>query len=170
MADMIGVSIVLVLFATAFPAYLTVLWRTWPGAVERARERLERTPGRSLALGAALAALLAVPMIVLLVMPNGVAQFLGYSLLVLALAYAGVGAAGFASRVGGAAGLRGLLVGAAVTEFAMALPVIGWFVVTPLLLLASLGAGTFALLRWRPRVTAATPAAVASPTLAVESH
>lgn len=169
MADMIGVSIVLVLFATAFPAYLTVLWRTWPDGVGRARERLERTPGRSLTLGVLLAALLAVPIIVLLLMPNGVAQFLGYSLLVLALAYAGFGAAGFASRVGGF-GLRGMLIGSAVTEFAMALPVIGWFVVTPLLLFACLGAGTFALLRWRPRAAAATPAVVTSPSLAAEPH
>lgn len=169
MADMIGVSIVLVLFASAFPAYLTVLWRTWPGGVERARERLERTPGRSLALGVMLAALLAVPMVVLLVMPNGVAQFLGYTLLALALAYAGIGAAGFATRVGGV-GLRGMLIGAAVVEFAMALPVIGWFVVTPLLLLASLGAGTFALLRWRPRAAVATPAVVTTPALATEPH
>ena len=167
MADMIGVSIVLVLFATAFPAYLAVVWRTWPAGVERARERLERTPGRSLVLGVLLAALIAVPISVLLLMPNGVAQFLGYTLLVLGLAYAGIGAAGFASRVGGGAGLRGMLIGAAVTEFAMALPVIGWFVVTPLLLLASLGAGTFALLRWRPRAAAA-PAVVAPSALATD--
>jgi hypothetical protein len=160
MADMIAVIIVLTLFATAFPAYLAVIWRVWPGAAERARLRVTRTPGRSLALGLLVTAVAALPIGVLLALPNGVAQFLGYSGIVLLLAFAGVGAAGFAARIGQAETLRGFLVGAALTEFAMAFPVIGWFLVTPLLLLASVGAGAFAVIRWMPRdpQPAVTPA------------
>ncbi|HRE27905.1 MAG TPA: hypothetical protein PK954_14795, partial [Anaerolineales bacterium] len=91
-----------------------------------------------------------------LALPNGVGQFLGFAGIVLVLAFAGIGAAGFAAHLGSAETLRGFLIGATLTELAMALPVIGWFLVTPLLLVASLGAGAFALLRWMPRA-AATP-------------
>lgn len=169
MADMIGVSIVLVLFATAFPAYLTVVWRIWPSATDRARERLVRTPGRSLLLGSVLLAMTAAPIGVLLALPNGAAQFLGYAGIVLVLAFAGLGAAGFASRVGSGETQRGFIVGAILTELAMAFPVIGWFLVTPLLLLASVGAAAFAVLRWMPRnrVSEATSPA---PLLATESR
>ncbi|HRF46752.1 MAG TPA: hypothetical protein PLC98_03930 [Anaerolineales bacterium] len=156
MADMIGVSILLMLFATAFPAYLTLIWRVWPGLTDRARQRLVQTPGRSLVLGVALALVAGLPIFVLLALPNGVGQFLGFAGIVLVLAFAGIGAAGFAAHLGSAETLRGFLIGATLTELAMALPVIGWFLVTPLLLVASLGAGAFALLRWMPRA-AATP-------------
>lgn len=156
MADMIGVSILLVLFATTFPAYLTLIWRVWPRLTDRARQRLVQTPGRSLVLGVALALVAGLPIFVLLALPNGVGQFLGFAGIVLVLAFAGIGAAGFAAHLGSAETLRGFLIGATLTELAMALPVIGWFLVTPLLLVASLGAGAFALLRWMPRA-AATP-------------
>ncbi len=154
MADMIGVSILLVLFATAFPAYLTLVWRVWPILTDRARRRIIQTPGRSLALGMALALVVGLPIFVLLALPNGVGQFLGFAGIVLVLSFAGIGAAGFAAHLGGAETLRGFLIGATLTELAMAFPVIGWFLVTPLLLVASLGAGAFALLRWMPRAAA----------------
>ena len=168
MADMIGVSIVLVLFATAFPSYLAVVWRVWPEAVDRARVRLTRTPGRSLALEIALTLVASLPIAVLLALPNGVAQFLGYTGIVLALAGAGVGAAGFATHIGRGAGLRGFLVGATLTELAMAFPVIGWFLVAPLLLLVSVGAGAFAALRWVPRERPID--VVPAPALVAETH
>lgn len=169
MADMIGLTILLTLFATAFPAYLTVIWRVWPAAAQRARMRVSLTPGRCLALGAALLTLAALPIGVLLALPNGVAQFLGYTGIVLVLAFAGLGAAGFVVRISPSETVRGFLVGAALTELAMAFPVIGWFLVTPLLLLASLGAGTFAALGWMPRERIA-PTATSTPVLATEAQ
>jgi hypothetical protein len=47
--------------------------------------------------------------------------------------------------------------GAVVLELAAAFPFIGWFIIIPLTLIASLGATVFALLRWMPKAKA-TPA------------
>ena len=49
-------------------------------------------------------------------------------------------------------------------------PIIGWFLVTPLLFVIGLGAATFGLLRWMPRPTAPLEPATAAPILAGEAR
>lgn len=150
MSDVFAILSLLTLFAVSFPAYLAVLWRLFPRAVQRAGVRLTRTWWRCVSLGLMLTAILALPLGVLLVIPNGTAQLLGWVSLVAVLAVAGVGGAGLAIRLGGespAAFWRGAIT----LELAMALPVLGWFLVAPVCLLASLGATVFALMGWMPR-------------------
>jgi hypothetical protein len=46
--------------------------------------------------------------------------------------------------------LGAFLRGAAALELAAAFPVLGWFIVIPLAIIASLGATAFAVLHWMP--------------------
>jgi hypothetical protein len=112
----------------------------------------------------------ALPILVLVVLPFGPAKFLGLVLVAAVLAISGIGAAGLAARMGAALGAHssglsraGAFVrGAVVLELAAVFPLIGWFIFVPLAVLASLGATTFALLKWAPRAQAETSAAAAS--------
>lgn len=150
MSDVFAILSILTLFAVSFPAYLALVWRLFPRTVQRASLRLTHTGWRCISLGLILAALLSVPIGVLLLIPNGAAQLIGWVGLVGVSAVSGLGGAGLAIRLGGESPLA-FWRGAVTLELAMALPVLGWFLVAPLCLLASLGATAFALVGWMPR-------------------
>ncbi len=150
MSDVFAILSILTLFALSFPAYLALVGRLFPRAVQRAALRLTHTWWRCVSLGLMLAAVLAVPFGVLLLVPNGAVQLLGWVGLLGGLAIAGVGGAGLAIRLGGEAP-SAFWRGAITLELAMALPVLGWFVVVPLCLSACVGATAFALTGWMPR-------------------
>ncbi len=164
MADVSAIFGVLLFLGLTFPGYLTGLWLIFPATVERARLRLERTPWQCFWLGGVLTAALVIPIVVLIALPWAPVKFAGFALMFLALAMAGLGAAGLASKMGEhlarkAAGLSpaGAFVrGALALELAAALPVVGWFIVVPLATVLSLGATAFALLKWMPRAAPVT--------------
>jgi hypothetical protein len=165
MSDILAILSILTLFALSFPAYLALIGRLFPQAVQRAALRLTHTWWRCVSLGLMLAVALAAPLGVLLLVPNGAAQLLGWVGLFGVLALAGIGGAGLAIRLGGEAPLA-FWRGAITLELAMALPVLGWFVVVPLCLSASLGATAFALMGWMPRRLPAPEGAVLATTVA----
>jgi hypothetical protein len=172
MADVYAVFGTLLALGIAFPGMLTAWWLLFAGAVERAQKRLEATPGRCFGLGLGVAILLAIPISILLALSVGPANFLGAVIVFGSLAFASLGAAGMSAlmaerlgrRVGANTGTAGTFVRAAVAlELAAAFPIIGWFIFTPLTILTSLGAATFAALHWMPRPAAgAAPEAAAS--------
>jgi hypothetical protein len=166
MSDVVAILSILALFALSFPAYLVLVGRLFPRVVQRAAVRLTHTWWRCVSLGLMLAAGLAVPLGVLLLVPNGAVQLLGWVGLLGVLAVAGVGGAGLAIRLGGEAPLA-LWRGAITLELAMALPVLGWFTVVPLCLSASLGATAFALMGWMPRSLPAPEGATVATTVAL---
>lgn len=152
---------------------LLLAWSLWlPDTVARSSLRLRQTPGRCFGLGAAWLGLSLIPILVLLNLPNGVLQFLGWVGIFVLLTLASLGAAGMATVMGER--LRGqgtdrsaplsLLGGALALELAAVFPIVGWFILTPLIATVSLGATGFALLGWmpRPRPVPADPTAPSS--------
>jgi hypothetical protein len=137
---------------------------TWllllPNVVERAQMRVTRTPWKSFLLGAGALIVAGIP-IALLNAAAGPLQFIGIVSAFVLLTIVSIGAAGVAAMMGER--LRGqgvnattpgaLVRGAIALEFAMVFPLVGWFIVLPLVALASLGAAVFAFLRWGVRAS-----------------
>jgi hypothetical protein len=141
----------------AFPGLLVAWTLLLPDLVGRAGLRLARTPGRCLGLGAGWLAVCLVLFAVLLAVP-GLGVALGWFGIVGLFTIASIGAAGLAVlmgdrlRQGGtvASPVGAALRGAIALELAAIFPLIGWFVVLPVIALSALGAAGFALLRWLP--------------------
>jgi hypothetical protein len=175
MADVSAIFGSLLSLGIVFPGMLTAWWLLFPAMVERARQRLDRTPWHCFWLGGLAAAGAVIPIVILLALPLGPARLAGWGLIFLVLALASFGAAGLAARmaaqlhkVGGAGTPLGAFVrGAVALELAAAFPVVGWLVVIPLAVVTALGAALFAVLRWAPAL-AAPPAA--GPAVAVSSR
>ncbi len=136
-----------------------------PGAVARGRARIEREPGGTVWLGVLWTL---VPFFGLLVAgaPFPLAKILGLVVVAGSLLVAAVGVAGVASIVGerieGASGLSryaATMKGAGIVAGAAQLPVVGWFLGAPLLLLIGMGAGFPAVLHLKPRRSAVPVAA-----------
>jgi hypothetical protein len=160
MANITAFFGILVTLAIVFPGLLTTWWLLFPATVERARIRLERTPWRCFWLGGVLTAIASIPIVILLALPFGPAKFAGFALMAVALAFASLGAAGLAAKMGerlvmhskGQHSPVGAFVrGTIALELAAAFPFIGWLLVIPLAVVTSLGATAFALLHWMPR-------------------
>ncbi len=160
MANITAVFGILLTLGIVFPGLLTAWWLLFPATVERARLRLDRTPWRCFWLGGIVTAVIAIPTVILLALPFGPAKFLGWIVIVAALASASLGAAGLAAKMGerltsrsnGNLSPAGAFVrGALALELAAAFPILGWFLVIPLAIVTALGATVFALLHWMPR-------------------
>lgn len=159
MADVYAVFGTLLALGIVFPGMLTAWWLIFPGTVDRASGRLEHSPWKSLALGAALAVPVVISMLVLSASPFGRTKFLSALLLLGTLAFASLGASGLAAlmarrlreRTAGRNSAAGSFVrGALALELAAAFPVIGWLLVIPVATLTCLGATAFAVLGWMP--------------------
>jgi len=158
MADITAIFFILMLVGIAYPALLSAWWMLFPGAVDRARLRLERTPWSSFWLGVVVTIFFLVPILILLNLPAGIAKFLGFVGLGVMLVISSIGAAGQASRfadklnrLGNFSPIGAFLRGALILELASVFPILGWFVFFPIATLASLGAAAFAILRWIPK-------------------
>ena len=166
MADVQAVFGTLLALGIIFPGMLIAWWLMFPRMVGNAGARIEQTPGRSLALGVALALPIGVIAVILSSFNAGPANFLGGALVVGSLAFASIGASAMASVMGrrlslhsseGTSEAATFLRGAIALELAAAFPVIGWFLVIPVITLTSFGAATFAAFGWMPRPTAEAP-------------
>jgi hypothetical protein len=115
----------------------------------QAAAHLERSPAGALLIGAVLTFAVAAANVVLQQAPNGLVRLLGWSLIYGALSISLVGASGLAILVGGRiqrmdgrmSAFSGLMRGAAFIVIAGLLPLLGWFLFIPLILMFSLGAG-----------------------------
>jgi hypothetical protein len=168
MSDVLAIFGALLIIGLAFPALLLTTQLTLPAAVERARQRIERTPWRCFGLGVVMMGLSAIPILALLNVP-GPGQFTGVTLTVLLLCVGLIGAAGMAALLGtrlltasnGHLSPSGSFVAGATTlELAAIFPIIGWLIILPLALLLALGAAGYALLRPSPRFPTPTPVPV----------
>lgn len=160
----IGIGDITFVFATlfalgvVFPGLLLAWGLLLPAQVERARERVARSPWKTFFLGALVLLVAGVP-IALLNGRAGPLQFIGIVSAFVLLTVVSIGAAGIAALMGERLRAQGvsatspgaLLRGAIALEFAMVFPLVGWFIVLPLVGTLSLGAATFALLRSSPR-------------------
>jgi hypothetical protein len=158
MADISAIFGSLLILGIAFPGLLTAWWLLFPASVERARMRLEHTPWQCFWFGGLLTAAAVIPIVILLVLPFGPAQFLGWALIVLVLAVSSLGSAGIAAKMGQRLAEKSALSPAAAflqaaiaLELAVFFPLLGWLLVFPLTIVTALGATGFALLRWTPK-------------------
>ena len=160
MADVYTVFGTLLAVGIAFPGMLMAWWLLFPATVERAAERVESTPWRCFGLGIPAAIAVFIPFMVLFSIPVAFSKFIGAFVLFTALWVAGLGAAGVAAKMGRHLQNRsnstmtesGAFVrGAVALELAAAFPFVGWMLVIPMTLITSLGAATFAILRWAPK-------------------
>lgn len=158
MADISAIFGSLLIFGIAFPGLLTAWWLLFPATVERAQARLDQTPWQCFWFGGILTAVAVIPIVVLLILPFGPAQFLGWTLIVVVLAVSSIGSAGIAAKMGKrlvetshASPAAAFVRGAIALELAVFFPLLGWLLVFPLTIVTALGATGFALLRWVPK-------------------
>ncbi len=160
MADVyLGFGILLAL-GIVFPGMLFAWWLLFPGAVDRARDRVQVTPWRCTLMGLGMSLALGIPVAILLALPFAPAKIMGIALGLSSLGVSGIGAAGVAAHMAERFAERAsvevsrskaFLAGAVGLELAAAFPAIGWFLVIPLAFLTSLGAAAFSLLRWESK-------------------
>lgn len=132
--------------AIAIPCILLLSANLFPQASERAAERLTQHPARSFGIGLLLTLPTGLLIAVLMQAAGGMVQLFGWALLLGLLAVASIGASGLASMLGRrmtphATPSAALIRGAVVLECSAILPLLGWFVATPLLIIWSVGAG-----------------------------
>ncbi len=154
-ADVLAVVFSVLAVFLGIPAFQLVVRAVAPRFAARARRRFERTPGRVVAAGVVLAAPLLAPAIGLLQVDLGPVRLVGLWWLGAVLAASLAGLSGLAARIG--ATLPGpsdaarpwwpLVKGAVALELACLVPILGWFLLFPLLLAAGAGAALFAALR-----------------------
>jgi hypothetical protein len=143
--------------AIVLPGALLVWALLLPKAVDRARLRLERTPGRCVSAGLILLIPAVLVLAALFAVAAGPLQIVAWSALGALVAAASLGATGLCAlmarraRAQGGVSAAALVRSAVALELALLFPLAGWFVLTPLVALASLGAAFFALLGWMPR-------------------
>lgn len=158
MADVFAVFGTLLALGIALPGLLLTWQLLVPNVIQRAEDRLEKTPWRCFWTGLALLGLSSIPVAILFNIP-GVGQAIGFASLFLLMTMASLGAAGLAKlmgqqlqRQGSSLSNSGATVrGAVAMALAAVFPIIGWFVFIPLILMITFGAAVFALLRWQPR-------------------
>jgi hypothetical protein len=100
MAEIPAILGIVLALEIAFPCAL-IAWRLLsPATVERARLRLDRTPWKCFWLGSVVSIIVLVPAAILLIVPVELTRIMGCVLVLVFLAFAGVGAAGWAARIG----------------------------------------------------------------------
>lgn len=171
MADVAALFGTLLALGIAFPGLMLTTSLVFPGLTARAETRLARTPWKSFFLGGVGMFGALVPVLILFNLPGSGGQFLGFVALLVLLAVTCVGASGMARALGrrldsaeSLSPAARVVRGAVALELAAVFPLVGWFLVIPLTLVASLGATMFAVLHWMPKSrNDAPPASVAVP-------
>lgn len=163
-----AVAVIIGLSLSAW-ALLVGLALLFTGFAARAQEHLENTPGAAFGTGLALVATVGLAALALLKAPNGLLKLIGWLLLLVLLLFSALGAGGLAlllnHRIRGLepelSEFKALCRGVALLVLAGFMPGLGWFVVTPLVVITSLGASIRTL--WLARQPVAS---VALPTMA----
>lgn len=132
---------------------LLALSLLFPSRAERAADGIRIAPGRTFGWGVVLTAILGFAGLVLLGNPAPVAKLVGWLIMLTLLSLAALGASGLSLVLGGRvrdnephlSTYAALMRGAALVVVPGLLPVLGWFLVAPVVLLLGVGAGTRAL-------------------------
>ena len=159
MADISAIFFILLILGAAFPAMLAAWWLLFPKLIQRAQTRVEKSLGATFWLGVIVVIALIIPIIILMALPIGPAQSLGWILIAASLAFSSIGSTGIAAHLGermkqtsnNYSPFSAFLRGAVILELAAFFPIIGWLFVWIPLLITSFGATAFALLNWMPR-------------------
>ena len=100
MAEIWAIIGTLLALEIIFPAILIAWWLTFPASVERARQRLDRTPWKCFVVGLVISIILLFPIFVLaIVLPLELTRITGSLLFFIVFAFSGLGAAGLAIKM-----------------------------------------------------------------------
>lgn len=166
LADVLAVATGLLIIGSGFASLALMLSLLFPRAVELAAARIERRPGRTMTLGLLVLLLVLGSTGALLKLPVPGLHFLAVVVLLGGLTVAVLGGAGLSASLGRryrrarnrSADAADPLRGALLLEGAALLPLVGWFVVVPVALLLTLGAGIQGAIARRPPAEEAVPA------------
>ena len=173
--DVLAIALVVVVSVVTLWAGIAAFAVLFSARARAAARGLCDAPGRQIAVGAGFA-LAAGIVSVILMTKGGPVSIVGFALLAAALSVGVLGSAGLALVVGdrlraqdaALSPLGATLRGAALCVAAGLIPVIGWFFVMPVALLASLGAGVSVLFA-KPR-SAPESARVQAPPVALPAE
>lgn len=173
------VFVVVVSFLVALTGYFLLVRSLFSGFARRAEIAWTERSWLSLLLGAPVLAVLAFASMALLNAPSGALRIVGFAFGGLSLGFVFAGASGLAARVG-----RGLsspsdegrewartLRGGIVLEVSLLLPILGWFLIAPVVLLGGAGAAVralFARRRAAPALPTVQSLPASTPALRVE--
>lgn len=162
-ADIVAIIASLILIAFAFPALLFLITLTFPKLAERSKEQIETSPLSSMFLGLVIFVVLFFATVILFNIP-GPAKLLALIILLATLSVAMVGGTGLINQLANKyeafssspKSVANIFYSAFFLEFAVLLPLVGWFVVLPIIFCLMLGAGSKSILR-RSKNYAKTP-------------
>lgn len=161
MANVITIFGILISFGVSYPALLTFVWLMWPDDVNRSRDCLQASIARCFWAGLTIVGICATGIAALFVSASGIAQLLGWVVLILLLALSCRGASALvlhlAQRTTTQPSASYFLRHALLIELAAAFPVIGWVTILPFALCSGVGATWLALRRNRHRATVTAP-------------
>jgi hypothetical protein len=178
MADVYIVVFSVIGILISYPGLVAALNLLLPRATEAAYLRLAYTPGKALLIGLPVAGLFSLFIIVTANINFGPVKALAFIAALIAFGINAVGGAALARLMGeridaitqSGTSLRNLVLGAIFLELASLFPIIGWFLFLPISMVITIGAASFGLIGWAPKIKhASAPAEVATFT-AVETH
>lgn len=158
----IGVVVTVVVSTWALVMTVSMLFG---GRTMRAQARLEQAPWKTILLGAVMALVLGFIVVALLNQPNPLGKLIGWVIYLLMLVVMAIGLSGLAGLLArhlaqmepSLSPYGALSRSAFLCVVATLLPILGWFVVAPLTLFVSLGAGAQAVLERTPPVAPSQP-------------
>lgn len=161
-----------------FPGLLMTWWLIFPKRVNRAKAELAQRPLRTFVIGFVMVGVIGLPTMLLLAISLPFTSFLGAAVIIAALAFSLIGAAGLTSWMADRLASRSsgqmsesasFLRSAVVLELGAAFPILGWFLFIPLCIIACLGAATMAFLGRRTVQTAEEPRQTGLPTIQIQT-
>lgn len=178
MADVYIVVFTVIGILISFPGLAAALNLLLPRATEAAYLRLAHTPGRTFVVGLPVTGLFSLFIIITANINFGPVKAMAFIAALIMMGFGALGAAGMARLMGeridmisqNGKPMRNLVLGAVFLELAALFPIIGWFLFLPIASVITIGAASFGLIGWAPKINqAAAPTEVASFT-AVENH
>ena len=159
MASVIAIALSIIAFLLSLQGLWLLCRATWPGRVRRAAERCRASRLTSLLVGVPITGIVLGIATAIARRGGTPGQIVGWTIAGLFLLYAGTGMSGFVTFVGErlASPTDGLrpwwptVRGGAAVELACLFPVIGWFVLLPLVIIVGVGAMTLSFFDSTPR-------------------
>lgn len=156
MADVLMWTLIILGFYVIMLSYWLVAYALAPSLVSGSRTSFENTPWKNILVGLLVGAPIAAVGFLLFAIPNPAFKILGFAVILLPLLMGLFGSAGLCEKIGigllmkheeGRNWLR-VLLGGIVLGLTFLFPLLGWFLVMPLVLISGIGA---LFLSWRAR-------------------
>lgn len=174
MADVYGVTFVVIGILLSVPALLVALNLLLPKATTHAYTRLKHTPIKSFGLGLPVTFVFVLWILITAQAGSGALRALAFVAAFVGMGVGSIGGAGMARLLGERLGdmsnpnskMTNLVRGAVVYEMACLVPLVGWFVFIPLVGISAMGAAVFGIVGWVPgRTPTPTPTPNPQPTI-----